>query len=56
MRHNIFSKLSAIVLTMLAAFSFVACSSSDDDYEPAAALSASNQQVHFAGDNNDSDS
>lgn len=53
MRHNIFSKLSAIVLTMLAAFSFVACSSSDDDYEPAAALSASNQQVHFAGDNNE---
>ena len=53
MRHNIFSKLSAIVLVMLAAFSFVACSSSDDDYEPAAVLSASNQQVHFAGDNNE---
>lgn len=53
MRHNIFSKLSAIVLVMLAVCSLVACSSSSDDYEPATALSASNQQVHFAGDNNE---
>jgi hypothetical protein len=53
MRHNIFSRISAYLLLMLAVLGFVACSSSDDDYEPAAALSASNQQVHFAGDNNE---
>ena len=53
MRHNIFSRISAYLLLMLAVFVFVACSSSDDGYEPAAALSASNQQAHFAGDNDE---
>lgn len=35
MRHNIFSRFSAFVLALLAVCSFIACSSSDDDYEPA---------------------
>lgn len=51
MKHNIFSSFGGLVLVLLTAFGFAACSSSDDDYEPATALSANNQQVHFAGDN-----
>lgn len=51
MRHNILSSISALVIMLLTAIGFGACSSSDDDYEPADALSASNQQVHFASDN-----
>jgi hypothetical protein len=42
MKHNIFSSFGGLVLVLLTAFGFAACSSSDDDYEPATALSANN--------------
>lgn len=35
MRHNILSSISALVIMLLTAIGFGACSSSDDDYEPA---------------------
>lgn len=50
MTHNILHYIGCTLATALMVVSLAACSS-DDDYQAAAPLSADNEQVHFAGDN-----